>query len=226
MAIKSYKKGAHKQLSENFKLSEFHCHCNRAGCKTTKLDEELIKRLQYIRDVAGVSITVNSGFRCTAHNKSVGGSSTSKHPMGRAADIVIKGMKPIDMAKLAVKAGFRGVILYSNRIHVDTRETGTFYHRNYNGGRYSKPVKTSWGVSAEINPYTEPTATVKYGDKGLNVRWVQWALKVSGIKLDKIDGSFGTKTKSAVALFQIKHGLENDGKVGPKTRAALKEAIK
>lgn len=228
MAIKSYQKGKQLQLSKNFKLSEFHCHCSRKTCKVTKLDEELLDRLQYMRDVAGVSININSGYRCYAHNasKEVGGSKTSKHPMGRAADIVVKGMKAIDMAKLAVKAGFRGVIMYSNRVHVDTRETATFYHRDYNGGRYTKPSKTSFGASAEINPYTEPTSTVKYGDKGLDVRWVQWALKVSGIKLDKIDGSFGAKTKAAVMLFQTKHGLENDGKVGPVTRAALKEAVK
>lgn len=226
MSVITYKKTEQKQLSKNFKLSEFHCHCSRKTCKITKVDNELIKRIQYMRDAAGVPININSGYRCAAHNasKEVGGSKTSKHPLGRAADIVVKGMKAIDMAKLAVKAGFRGVIMYSNRVHVDTRETATFYHRDYNGGRYTKPEKTSFGVAAEINPYVEPTETVKNGSSGLTVRWVQWALKNCGISVS-VDGSFGSKTKSAVEKFQKKHGLEVDGKVGPATRAALKKAV-
>lgn len=225
MPIKIYEKGSQRQLSANFKLSEFHCHCNLKSCKTTKVDDELIERLQWLRERAGASITVNSGFRCAAHNKSVGGSTTSKHPMGRAADIVIKGMKAEDMAKLAVKAGFRGVILYDNRVHVDTREVTTFYHRNYNGGKYSKPAKTSWGVSAEVNPYTEPTATVKSGSKGLDVRWVQWALKAYGMAVG-VDGSFGAKTVAAVRKYQAANSLTVDGRVGPATRKLLREVTR
>lgn len=224
MAIKSYQKSKQMQLTDNFKLSEFHCHCSRKNCKTTKLDDELVTRLQYMRDVAGASININSGYRCFTHNKSVGGSSTSKHPMGRAADIVIQGMKAEDMAKLAVKAGFRGVILYSNRVHVDTRLSDTFYHRNYNGGKYTKPATASFGAAAVINPYIEPTTTVKKGDNGLTVRWVQWALKTAGITCD-IDGNFGSATDTAVRKFQKDNNLEVDGRVGPSTRAALKKSI-
>ncbi len=226
MSVKSYCKNEQKQLSKNFKLSEFHCHCKNRECKKTLVDEELVNRLQYMRERADINVNLNSAYRCAKHNRSVGGSKTSKHMQGRAADVVVKGMKAADMAKLAVEAGFRGVILYSNRVHVDTRLTDTFYHRDYNGGRYTKPAKASFGVSAVINPWVEPTETVKKGSKGLTVKWVQWALRKAGIKLDKIDGSFGNKTQTAVENFQEEKGLEKDGKVGPKTRAALKEAMK
>lgn len=227
MSVKTYSKGEQKQLSKNFKLSEFHCHCNRSDCKTTRIDDELLDRLQYMRDRADINVNINSGYRCAKHNasKAVGGSKTSKHPMGQAADIVVKGMKASDMAKLAVEAGFRGVILYNNRVHVDTRQTDTFYHRDYNNGRYSKPAKSSWGASAVVNPWVEPTETVKKGSKGLTVKWVQWALKRAGIKLDKIDGSFGPATDKAVRKFQTDKQLEVDGRVGPATRAALKSII-
>lgn len=45
--------------------------------------------LQPIRDKYGKSITVNSGYRCKALNKAVGGASTSQHVKGQAADITV-----------------------------------------------------------------------------------------------------------------------------------------
>lgn len=43
--------------------------------------------LDPLRDKFGRPIMVNSGFRCTALNKAVGGASTSQHMTGEAADI-------------------------------------------------------------------------------------------------------------------------------------------
>jgi len=43
--------------------------------------------LQPLRDAWGYPITVNSGFRCKSLNKAVGGSPSSDHLHGRAADI-------------------------------------------------------------------------------------------------------------------------------------------
>ena len=41
-----------------------------------------------------------------------------------------------------------------------------------------------------------------------------------------MDGIFGALTKAAVLKFQKKQKLVQDGIVGPKTRAALKKAVK
>ncbi len=41
-----------------------------------------------------------------------------------------------------------------------------------------------------------------------------------------VDGSFGPRTRQAVVNFQSKNGLKADGKVGPLTRAKIKEQIK
>lgn len=43
--------------------------------------------LEYIRDLYGSAIRVNSGYRCSELNKRVGGVSNSAHLFGRAADI-------------------------------------------------------------------------------------------------------------------------------------------
>jgi hypothetical protein len=65
---------------------------------------------------------------------------------------------------------------------------------------------------------------MKKGDKGTNVRELQEQLQRLGFYSGKIDGSFGGATDRAVKAFQAKHGLEQDGHVGPATRAALSAA--
>ena len=47
--------------------------------------------LQPLRDAWGDSIYISSGYRCPELNKKVGGSSTSSHCEGCAADLYVKG---------------------------------------------------------------------------------------------------------------------------------------
>lgn len=44
--------------------------------------------LQPVRDAVGVSIHVNSGYRCPSLNRAIGGAANSQHMTGHAADIV------------------------------------------------------------------------------------------------------------------------------------------
>lgn len=60
--------------------------------KTTRQAEANLARLvadilDPLRKAYGRAITVNSGYRCAALNKAVGGASTSQHTTGCAADI-------------------------------------------------------------------------------------------------------------------------------------------
>lgn len=74
-------------------------------------------------------------------------------------------------------------------------------------------------------PYEEPTVTLREGDSGDSVRWLQWYLYKSGyLKESDIDGSFGPTTLAAVEKFQTDKNLDVDGLVGPGTRGALKTA--
>jgi zinc D-Ala-D-Ala carboxypeptidase len=54
--------------------------------------------LQPLRDVYGVGIKVNSGYRSPDVNAAVGGSRTSDHCKGQAADIEIPGVANKDLA--------------------------------------------------------------------------------------------------------------------------------
>ena len=84
------------KLSENFSLNELtrSTTAARLGINNTPSEEELknLKQLandvlQPIREKYGKSIFVNSGYRCEKLNNTIGGSKTSQHKTGSAADI-------------------------------------------------------------------------------------------------------------------------------------------
>jgi len=87
------------RLSDNFTLEEliYSETAEKNGVDNTP-SEEIIKKLkrlcvkilQPIRDKYGDAIYVRSGYRCDELNKLVGGSKTSQHRKGEAADIVCK----------------------------------------------------------------------------------------------------------------------------------------
>ena len=73
---------------------------------------------------------INSGYRCEAHNKVVGGSPNSQHLLGKAADIVIQGLDPIldtydylDDLMLSGEILQGGLGMYSSFTHYDIRKT-------------------------------------------------------------------------------------------------------
>lgn len=116
-------------LTENFSFDEFAC---RSGAKFSSEAIEnilvLAQQLEVIREAAGgVSIKVNSGYRSPAHNKKIGGAKNSQHTKGKAADIVISGMKPSETADLIERLIDEGKILeggvgrYARFTHYDIR---------------------------------------------------------------------------------------------------------
>ncbi|MBQ9139228.1 MAG: hypothetical protein IJX61_01295, partial [Ruminococcus sp.] len=85
--IRTYSQSDSHKLSEHFSLSEFRCKCGAAH--DTKLDTELVEKLEKLRKKLECSkIIVNSGYRCSAHDRRVGGSGSGMHTKGQAADIV------------------------------------------------------------------------------------------------------------------------------------------
>ena len=67
--------------------------------------------LQKVRDYYGMGVTVNSGFRHPLVNAKVGGSTTSDHCKGFAADIEIPGIPNAELAEwIAENCEFRQLI--------------------------------------------------------------------------------------------------------------------
>lgn len=122
--VKKYVKGSDVQLSKNFHLREFDCHCNRTDCIVTYVSTELVQALELLRVEAG-PITINDAYRCLFHNVIVGGKEHSQHLLGKAADIK-SAFGPVVTAALAEEVpAFRdgGIGRYRTFTHVDVRAT-------------------------------------------------------------------------------------------------------
>ena len=235
MATNSYRKGQAVKLSTNFNSSEFDCH-GSGCCSETLINPDLVKYLQKIREHFNAPITITSAYRCPVHNQRIGGATRSQHCQGNAADIVVKGIAPREVAKYAESIGIKGIGLYETSAdghftHIDTRTSKSFWY-----GQNEQPRTTFGGSSSSTTITTDTTSysetTVSLRDQGPVVKEIQQMLNELGYDLssgpnDKtkgIDGIFGMKTWKAVLDFQKKNGLEPDGIVGELTMEALEKA--
>ena len=78
-------------ISKNFNRSEFACKC---GCGFDAVDKELVCVLELVRKNFNAPVIINSACRCLEHNRGVGSKDTSQHVKAKAADIVVKGVRP------------------------------------------------------------------------------------------------------------------------------------
>lgn len=122
MAVKTYSKktNGNTKLSANFLVKEFAC---KDGSDKILIDTDLVALLQKIRNYFGKPITLNSAYRNSTYNKKIGGVSNSQHTKGTAADIVVKDIKPSEVARYVeyIMPSKGGIGLYSNFVHVDVR---------------------------------------------------------------------------------------------------------
>ena len=128
------------QLSAHFNVSEFRCKCGKVH--DTLLADELIEKLEKLYAALNCSkIIVTSGFRCSMHDRTVGGSGTGQHTKGNAADICCYGQdgQPISSKVVCCKAqdiGFRGIANITaayQYTHVDMRPNGKWYGDEVHG---------------------------------------------------------------------------------------------
>ena len=85
--------------------------------------------------------------------------------------------------------------------------------------------QASGRLGADANPPPATGSLLEFGDRGAEVMALQQMLaKALRIALTA-DGVFGAQTRAAVVDFQSRHGLSPDGMVGPKTMAALRQAL-
>lgn len=137
-------------ISKNFSYQEFE-HSDTAQqmgiCNviTTFAVRDSIKALvdnvlQPLRDAWGEPLHVNSGYRCDELNAAVGGTKTSQHCKGEAADI--KAADPWKLATLAKSLGlpYDQMILYPTFVHFSHKLEGEqrrtiLYNKSYTGAK-------------------------------------------------------------------------------------------
>ena len=96
------------QLSKNFSLAELTKTSVKADNTPNAEQIENMralceKILQPLRDHMGKPMRINSCFRSNAVNKAVGGSTTSQHSQGEAADIEFDGFDNLALAKKIIE---------------------------------------------------------------------------------------------------------------------------
>jgi hypothetical protein len=84
------------------------------------------------------------------------------------------------------------------------------------------PETTTPETGADIVP---ADAVLRPGDSGDSVVALQQALKTLGFDPGAADGKYGAATEQAVVAFQQSKSLTADGIAGPKTIAAINDAI-
>ena len=102
-----------------FQPSEFVCKCGCGG-GASRMSSGLLDRLDAAREAAGIPFVINSGFRCPAHNRAVGGVPDSAHARGYAVDIsCVNSHSRFVMLRALLDAGFRRIELAPTWLHVD-----------------------------------------------------------------------------------------------------------
>ena len=133
-----------EQLSEHFTLREmlFSETAIRKGIQNAPgpIEIENLRRLcqmvlEPLREALKAPIVITSGYRNERLNALVGGSWNSRHVLGRAADIVVPGYRPIEVCRKAVELE----LPCSQIIH----EFGRWCHIDVLPQGYSKPTGRS-----------------------------------------------------------------------------------
>jgi len=118
------------KLTENFNREEFDCADGSEMPTEVQLNiAELAVQLEIIRSHFNAPVTINSAYRSPEHNRKIGSNDSSQHILGRAADIVVKGVAPDDVydaiefliSEGLVKEG--GLGRYNTFTHYDIRGT-------------------------------------------------------------------------------------------------------
>lgn len=125
------------QLSENFFLDEFtrsETAARMGRPVLAPIDSPVFLNLQYlcatllqpIRDALG-PVQITSGYRPEWLNVQVGGSRTSDHCQGLAADFVVSGMTPLEACRAicSMNLGYKQLIHEFGRwVHISTPGPG------------------------------------------------------------------------------------------------------
>ena len=178
--MNTYKSTDKTQLTPHFNVSEFRCKCG--GNHDTQLDEALADKLEKLFSALKCSkIIVNSGYRCPAHDKNIGGNGYGQHTKGTAADIVCydKNGKKISSKIVCCAAqdiGFGGIANIDSTYtatHVDIRTSLKWYG--------DETVTTAYSVTNDFYSHYKLSKSDVYGTAAPSKKTKSVTLTVDGV---------------------------------------------
>ena len=115
-------------MTEHFNRGEFRSADNAHFPYDVKQNlQVLAEQLEVLREHFQKPITINSGYRSPEWNAKIGGAENSQHLLGKAADIVIDGVSPDEVAdaiEFLIDGGMMkqgGLGRYKDFTHYDIR---------------------------------------------------------------------------------------------------------
>ena len=115
------------KLTENFSIEELNKHKFNMPDEVLDNLKMLAVQLEIIRAHFNAPVIINSGYRNLEYNRNIGSKDTSQHVKGTAADIVVSGVSPDDVAdaiEFLINTGMLkegGVGRYNTFTHYDIR---------------------------------------------------------------------------------------------------------
>ena len=204
-----------QKITTHFHSTEFRCKC---GCGKIKIEKKLVDRLEKLFDKLNASkCIISSGYRCSKHDKNVGGNGKGQHTKGLACDCVYydKNNKIIP-SKIVICVAhdlklFNGIAkIDKNYTHLDTRTFGKYRgdETKGNSSYWTNPYDYFKVAKEDVAKYTgeeikkeEPKKeTVKY----LSNKSYKGSSLVDALKQIKVDSSYSYRSKLAKA-----NGIEN-----------------
>jgi len=87
------------KLTTNFHRSEFECtDGSEMPLEVFNNVIEVAENLEVLRAHFNTPVNINSAYRSPVYNRSVGGAVNSQHLSGKAADVVMDGIPPSEVA--------------------------------------------------------------------------------------------------------------------------------
>lgn len=234
MNIKNYSYNDKTQLTKNINVSELKCKCG--GTHDIKIDVDHINKIQEFMNTYGYNkVIISSGYRCSIHDKNVGGSGSGQHTKGTATDLrFYKDDKTVSAKEVCCKAqdfGFKGIgYIDPNYVHLDSRTSGTYRGdetKNMNNN-VGNDFYSYFGIKNDNpKPTNNASSIVQTIQKGYNSKW--------GSTLGRIaeDNIFGNDTKKHLIMalqqelnVQFGAGLNRDGVFGNLTKNAFRTVKK
>ena len=118
------------KLTAHFSKDEFDCtDGSEMPFEVLNNVIEVANNLEVLRAHFNAPITINSAYRSPVYNRSVGGAVNSQHLGGKAADVVIEGVTPNEVAdaiEFLIEVGLMkegGLGRYDTFTHYDIRGT-------------------------------------------------------------------------------------------------------
>ena len=116
----------------NFSYDEMKC----SATGMCRVDEDLMDKLQRLREAVGKPLTITSGYRSPDHPieaaKLADGKPTGSHTSGKAVDVACERAFAYQVLFAATKLGFTGIGVQqsgSNRfLHLDVIGSGDGFH--------------------------------------------------------------------------------------------------